>query len=203
MRRSKGNSDCNIRADYVDSVTRRTVLKYEVLIYGSPVLREKAIPIEKVDSSVRQLAKDMLETMYGGNGIGLSAEQVGRTESICVIDVSAVRESGDENESQSNPDVLMPLVMVNPEISLTSGEQTGQEGCLSFPEIFISIKRAEKVTVRFINRDNQEETVRASGLLARVIQHEVDHLHGILFVDRMSPVQKVAIAGKLKRLRRS
>ena len=178
------------------------IMKYEVVIYGNPVLRKKAVHVEEVDDNIRQLARDMLETMYAGSGIGLAAEQIGRTEPICVIDVPAQRDTGEGDGSPDNPDISMPLVMINPRITGLSGEQEGQEGCLSFPEMFISVKRALEMTVAFVSLDNQEETIHVKGLLARVVQHEVDHLDGILLTDRISPVQKVAIAGKLKKLRR-
>lgn len=177
-------------------------MTYEVLIYGNPALRKKAAPIEKVDGAVKRLAKNMLETMHGKSGIGLAAEQIGRTESICVIDISGAREDDGGEELQDPPDVSMPLVLINPEIIEKSGEQTGREGCLSFPEIYVSIKRAAEATVRYMDLENEQASVHARGLLARVIQHEVDHLNGILLADKMSMVQKAAIAGKLKRLKR-
>jgi peptide deformylase len=96
----------------------------------------------------------------------------------------------------------MPVVMINPRIVEEEGQQSGQEGCLSFPEIFVGVKRAAKVTAAFMNLEGREEKVLAQGLFARAIQHELDHLNGVLLVDRMSPVQKVANAGKLKRLKK-
>jgi peptide deformylase len=175
-------------------------LKYDVVVYGDPVLREKAVAVEKVDDSIRALAKDMLATMYDSNGLGLAAEQIGRTENLCVIDVPSSHDVDVGTGPLQNPDVAMPLVLVNPRVTETSGEETAQEGCLSFPEIFVSIKRAEELTVVFTDLDNKERSLRVRGLLARTVQHEMDHLHGVLLVDRMSAVQKVAARGKLKRL---
>jgi peptide deformylase len=178
-------------------------LIYDIVTYGKPVLRERAAKVEKVDDNIRQLVKDMLDTMYANNGLGLAAEQVGHNESICVIDMPPESESSGIEVSQLNKDVILPLIMINPEIVELTGEQTGQEGCLSFPDVFVTVKRAMEVTVRFLDLENREVTVKADGLLSRAIQHEVDHLNGILLVDKMSTVQKVAVSGKLKRLKKA
>ena len=173
-----------------------------VVLYGDPVLRTKATPVGEVTDEIRALAREMLDTMYAHDGAGLAAEQIGRTESVCVIDVSPGR-GGDEGEhSVENPDVPMPLVMINPEITQSEGQQRAPEGCLSFPEVFVQVTRSAEVTARFVDEDGSSRTVCARGLLARAIQHEIDHLNGILLVDQMTPVQKVAVAGKLKRIRR-
>jgi len=171
------------------------------MFFGDPVLRQKAVAVQKIDAEIRRMATGMLETMYRSNGLGLAAEQIGRREAVCVVDVSP-QETKEEGESSACTHVPMPLIMVNPEIREMKGEQTGQEGCLSFPEIFVLVKRAEEVDVSYTNLESRTETVHAGGLLARAIQHEIDHLKGILLVDHMSPVQKVAVAGKLKRLKR-
>ena len=165
---------------------------YRVVRYGNSALRRKAKPVERVDASVRKLAQDMLASMYAEKGLGLAAEQIGRNEAICVIDVPAEQACG----------VPMPLVLVNPEIIDLEGEQVGQEGCLSFPGIFVNIARAETVTVRYLDLEGRQQTVVVHGLLARACQHEMDHLNGVLLVDRMSAVQKVASAGRLKRLKK-
>ena len=178
-------------------------MKYDILIYGNPMLREKAKSIENVDDNIGQLAKDMLETMYDRNGLGLAAEQIGHTESICVIDVPLEKDAEGENGTRDNPNISMPLVMINPGITKMSGEQERQEGCLSFPELFISIKRAAETTVTFTNLHNEKVTIEVKGLLARTVQHEIDHLNGILLTDRMSPVQKGVAAGKLKKLKKT
>jgi peptide deformylase len=178
-------------------------LKYEIRTYGSAVLRKKAVPVTKIDDSIKQLAKDMLQTLYKSNGLGLAAEQIGRTESICVIDVPPAVDVEKEGGPRLNPSVRMPLVMLNPEIVEMVGTLIAQEGCLSFPEIFVNVKRAAEITVRFKNLAGKEEVLRAVGLLARAVQHEVDHLNGVLLVDRMSPVQRVTMAGKLRKLKKS
>ncbi len=177
-------------------------VEYEVLTYGNKLLRRKASPVEEVTDDVRGLVQDMLRTMYASDGLGLAAAQVGRPEAVCVIDIPPMRDEETGTPKRENPDVRMPLVLVNPRITERDGEQVGSEGCLSFPEIFVTVKRAQTVTVEFLDMENELRSVRAAGLLARAIQHELDHLHGVLLVDRMSAVQKVAVAGKLKRLRK-
>jgi len=177
-------------------------LKFEITTYGNPVLKKKAVPVGKIDDSIKQLARDMLDTMYSSNGLGLAAEQVGHTESICVIDLPASMDVDDVTKQRSNPDVKMPIIMLNPVIDKMEGVQVGQEGCLSFPEIFVTIKRAAKVEVRFKDLSGKDAVLAVSGLLARTVQHEVDHLNGMLLVNRMSPVQKLSNAGKLKKLKK-
>ena len=171
-------------------------MSYKVLTYGRDELRTVADPVPEVTDEIRRMAKDMLEAMYAANGLGLAAEQVGRREAICVIDVPMETL---EPEDRSMP---MPLIMVNPETVESEGLQIEQEGCLSFPEIFVKIKRAAGVEVAYTDLSNRRQQIRASGLLARAIQHELDHLQGILLVDRMSAMQKVAVSGKLKRLKK-
>jgi peptide deformylase len=171
--------------------------KYKVLTYGNSALRKKAAPVKTVDAAMRKLAKDMLEAMYDSKGIGLAAQQIGRTEAICVIDVPKTRDA-----AEAAADIQMPIIMVNPTIETMSGEQKGDEGCLSFPEIFVAIKRANEVTVSFLNLQNKQQTINTVGLAARAVQHELDHLNGVLLVDRMSAIQKIGVAGKLKRLKK-
>jgi len=180
---------------------RSGILVYEVLTYGSPALREKARPVGEVTDDTRALADDMLCTMYDHNGIGLAAEQIGRVEAICVIHVPPELD-GEEDGPRLNPDVEMPLILVDPEITESQGTQEGQEGCLSFPEVFTTVRRAAEVTVVYTTLDNERVSATVRGLLARAVQHEIDHLNGVLLVDRMSAVKKVAIAGRLKKLRR-
>jgi peptide deformylase len=172
-----------------------------VVTYGNDVLREKAVPVAEVTDDVRKLASDMLESMYAAKGVGLAAEQVGRVERVCVIDVP--RDMEKEACRVENATITMPLVMINPEIIATEGKQRNEEGCLSFPDIGAPISRADKVTVSYTDLDGKRQTITARGLLSRAIQHETDHLEGVLLVDRMSAMQKMSVSGQLKRLQRA
>ena len=173
---------------------------YTIVTYGNEVLRSKATPVIEVTDDIRVLAASMLDTMYASNGVGLSAEQIGRTESICVIDIP---EDAEKKEfRQANSSIEMPLIMINPQIISVTGEQRDEEGCLSFPKIGVMITRAEQATVSFTNLQGIRQTLTTGGLLARAVQHELDHLDGILLVDKMNAVQKLAASGKLRRLQR-
>ena len=176
----------------------------DITKYGHPALREKGRRIERVTAEIRNLAADMLETMHAAEGLGLAAQQVGRAIMLTVIDVSA-----SDRPSQllidGRPQDLaasMPLVLVNPQVRNPEGEQIGPEGCLSIPEVNADIRRAEKVTVRAQNLDGQEVIFDCTGLLARVTQHEMDHLNGILFIDRMDAATRVSFDGKLKKMQK-
>lgn len=171
-----------------------------ICTYGNPVLRKRAVEVKEVDDDVRALAQAMLETMHKERGLGLAAEQVGRTECLFVIDIPAESDVG-EGDVRDNPDIEMPLVFINPKITgHTDDVQIGQEGCLSFPEIFAAVDRWYEIDAEYTDLEGNPQSLHAKGLLARAIQHELDHLDGILLVDRMSHVKKVALAGKLKRL---
>ena len=171
-----------------------------ICTYGNPILRKKAEEVREVTDALRELAKEMLETMYAERGVGLAAEQVGRSESLFVIDIPPDSDM-DEQEQRENPDVEMPLVCINPEILAHSDDiQIGPEGCLSFPDIFADVERWYEVDAEYTDLEGCRKKVHAKGLLARAIQHELDHLNGVLLVDRMSPVKKVTLGGKLKRL---
>jgi len=176
-------------------------LKYDIVTYGHPVLREKSRRIAGVDSGIRKLAGDMLETLRVSNGVGLAAQQIGRTEAICVIDVPTTLSSGQPRPQESEPPAKMPIVMINPRIKESEGEEVCEEGCLSFPEMFVPIERAEIVTVQFGDLDGETHVIRARGLLGRAIQHELDHLAGRLLVDRMDALRKIELRGQLEQLR--
>jgi peptide deformylase len=169
--------------------------------YGNEILRRKAVPVAEVTEEIRRLVGDMLESMYAAKGVGLAAEQVGRTECVCVIDVP--RDAEKEACRAENAAVPMPLVLINPEITAAEGKQRNEEGCLSFPEIGAPITRADKVTVAYTDLDGVRRTLTARGLLSRAIQHETDHLNGVLLVDRMSAMQKMSVAGQLRRLQKA
>ncbi|VGO22024.1 Peptide deformylase [Pontiella sulfatireligans] len=164
------------------------------------MLRQKAVEVTTVTAEIHELAKEMLETMHVEGGVGLAAEQVGRTERMFIVDIPVDSDVGDDGVRE-NPAVDMPLVFINPKITgHTDDVQIGPEGCLSFPDIFANVERWYEVDAQYIDLDGFPKTIHAKGLLARAIQHELDHLNGILLVDRMSHVKKVALSGKLKRL---
>lgn len=176
-------------------------MTYEILTYGHPALRRKAIRVASVNRDVVQLAEDLLKTVRRVKGLGLAAAQVGRPEAVCVIEIPPAldaREGGREN-----PDVAMPLILINPEPVASRGTQTGQEGCLSFPEIFIEFERPYEVTVSYTDLAGRHTQVVGRGLLARALLHEMEHLAGVLLVDHMSPVQKLNAAARLKRLKKA
>ena len=178
-------------------------MKLEIRKYGDPVLREKAEPVEKVDDRIRTLAKNMIETLHGDDGgVGLAAQQVGDTVAVCVIEAPAEYDT-DEKGVRFNPDVKMPLVLINPEIIEASKEtEVRDEGCLSFPDIYAPVRRPMEINLGFMDLNGKPQNLRLKRFIARVVQHEMDHLHGVLLVDRMATLKKIALAGQLKRLRK-
>jgi len=161
----------------------------DIVIYPDPVLREKAAPIEKVDGEILKLIDDMVDTMYGapGTGIGLAANQIGKLVRLVVIDLRA-------------PEYKHGLLaLINPEIVAASGEMTCQEGCLSLPDYFSNVKRYEEVTVKALDKNEQPIEINASGLLAVVLQHEIDHLDGKLFIDYLGPISRDLFRRKWKK----
>jgi len=188
------------RVLYLTVLKARFGVILPVVTFGHEILRQKAVPVAETTDTVRQLVRDMLESMYAAKGVGLAAEQVGRTESVCVIDVP--RDAEKEACRDENAAITMPLVLINPEVTATEGKQRNEEGCLSFPEIGAPITRADKVTVSYTSLDGARHSLSARGLLSRAIQHEIDHLNGILLVDKMSAMQKMSVAGQLKRLQK-
>jgi peptide deformylase len=176
-----------------------------ILQYGDPILRAKGKQIEKIDDHIRELAANMIETMHAANGIGLAAQQVGEALRLTVLDVSQIEDRPSTlklNGEDVDPTAAMPLVLINPEIKLGDETEIGTEGCLSFPEINGQIERAESTMVRAQNLEGDKIEIVATGLLARAIQHEVDHLNGILFIDRMNSAAKAALSSRLKRLQK-
>jgi peptide deformylase len=180
-------------------------MKLPIVGYGNPVLRAKGVRIEAIDEHVRELAANMIETMREAHGVGLAAQQVGEALQLTVVDVEEVEERPSTmklNGAEIDPKSAMPLVLLNPELVLGEEVDLGLEGCLSFPEITADIWRASSVALRAQTLDGQVVEIEASGLLARALQHEVDHLNGILFIDRMSAATKVALRSRLKRLQK-
>ena len=176
-----------------------------ILEYGAPILRAKGTPIDNIDDRVRELAANMIETMHAANGVGLAAQQVGEALQLTVLDVSLVEDRPSTLKVDGNdvdPKAAMPLVLINPEIELQSATETGVEGCLSFPEITGNIERAKSAIVRAQTLEGGTMEIEATGFLARAIQHEGDHLNGILFIDRMNSAAKAALSSRLKRLQK-
>ena len=177
----------------------------QIFEYGDPILRVKGKPIENMDDRIRELAANMIETMHAANGVGLAAQQIGEALQLTVLDVSLVEDRPSTlklDGKDVDPKAAMPLVLINPEIELRGTTEVGVEGCLSFPEITGDIERAKSVIVRAQTLDGGTIEIEASGFLARAIQHEGDHLNGILFVDRMNSAAKAALSSRLKRLQK-
>ncbi len=151
--------------------------RLEIRILGDPVLRQKAEPLAAVDAETRRLIEDMFETMYGAEGVGLAAPQVGLSQRVIVVDP---REKGVE-----------PFALVNPVVlDASEAVERGEEGCLSIPGLKEIVERPAEVVVEALGPDGEQLRIEATGLLARVLQHEVDHLDGILFLDRVSPLKR-------------
>ena len=163
---------------------------YKILTEPNPILRQVSQPIDCVTDEHRQLMDDMLETMYDAPGIGLAAIQIGKPLRIIVMDIS-----DSENNEPKNP-----LYLVNPEIIETSETvKPYKEGCLSVPEVFDTLERPETITVRYLDYHGNQQTIHADGLLAVCIQHEMDHLAGILFIDRLSKLKRSLAMSKLRK----
>ena len=180
-------------------------MRLRILQYGSPVLRAKGRPVEEIDDRIRQLAADMIETMRAANGVGLAAQQIGEALQLTVVDVSQIEDRPSTlklNGQEVDPKAASPLVLINPEIVLGHETSLSVEGCLSFPEITGDIERAQSVRGRARTLDGSTTEFEATGLLARALQHEVDHLNGILFIDRMSSGAKATLASRLKRMQK-
>ncbi|MBR1871162.1 MAG: peptide deformylase [Kiritimatiellae bacterium] len=171
----------------------------DIVKYGNKILREKASPVAIVTPELRNLAEEMIATMHDARGVGLAAQQVGRRESVCVIDIPDGCEDDAATEA-FNKQVVQPLVMFNPVILASSGENMGKEGCLSFPNMSGEVLRAETVTCQYLDVAGVMQVVTAKGFLARAIQHETDHLSGILYVDHYTPEQKKSREKRLAKL---
>jgi peptide deformylase len=156
----------------------------DIHVLGSPVLREETVPVAEVTDELRSLIRDMFETMYAANGIGLAAPQIGRRERIAVIDVAE-----------------KPFAIINPEIVEREGTVRGEEGCLSIPEVYGDVERSARVVVRGLDEQGRPLEVEGTDLLARCLQHEIDHLHGRLFIDYFSTLKKRSAKAKWERER--
>ncbi len=160
-----------------------------ILEVPHPLLKRRAAPVEQIDEEIRQLVRDMFETMYAAPGIGLAAPQVGVGKRLCIVDVSEEKNA--------------PLCLVNPHITWRSENLvTAEEGCLSLPDQYAEVTRPDAVELVFQDETGAERKLRAEGLLARCIQHEVDHLDGILFIDHISALKRNMILRKMAKARR-
>lgn len=164
----------------------------QIIIAPDPILKARAVPVTRVDTALIRLMDDMLETMYDAPGIGLAAPQVGVLKRVIVVDIAG---------SEETPN---PLCLVNPEITWQSETQhTFNEGCLSFPDQFSDVTRPSKCRVRYIDRNNTEQELAADGLLATCVQHEIDHLDGILFIDHISQLKRSIVMRKLAKWKKT
>jgi len=167
------------------------VARLPIIVAPDPRLKERAKPVDNVDDEVRQLMDDMLETMYDAHGVGLAAPQVGVLKRVIVVDCAR----GDDEPE--------PLALANPEVVWESDQiEPREEGCLSLPEHYAEVKRPASVRVRYLDRENEIREIEAEGLLAVCIQHEIDHLNGVLFVDHIGSVKRGMIIRKLTKAKR-
>ncbi len=168
----------------------------EITEFPEPILKEKAKPIDQIDDRLQALIQDMFETMYAAPGVGLAAPQVGISLRLFVYDIGG-------REGQKNPgrgaDPMQAGVFVNPEIVSMEGAQSDEEGCLSVPNYRQVVKRANRVRIKGLNREGREIEVEGEGLLARMFQHEMDHLNGILYIDRISSLKRNIFLRKFKK----
>ncbi len=166
-------------------------MKLPVYLYGHPTLRNLSEPVEEGYPDLKTLVADMFETMYASDGVGLAAPQIGRNIDLVVIDADPVSETFPECKGRK-------LVIINPELEILDGEKVSRsEGCLSLPGISEDVKRVEHIRLKWVDEDFQPHEEEISGFLARIVQHEIDHLDGNLYIDHISPLRKQFIRGKL------
>ena len=175
--------------------------------YGESILKTKGEKIEVFDEALVDLANEMLETMYEGNGIGLAAQQIDQAIMLCVVDVAPDEGEPDYDyllDGRKPPvDLIMPMALVNPVITQTSAEtECVEEGCLSFPDIRGDVTRPAAIVVEYQDLDGEPHRLEGDGILARCVQHEVDHLNGVLYIDRMSPKALSKIKAEVKKLKK-
>ena len=176
-----------------DSVVLHETAPLQLRYYGDPVLRKRAEPVAEITEAGRQLAEQMLETLHAtGNGIGLAATQVGILKRLIIVHI------GEEDDEEYEP-----LVLFNPELLSSEGEIVAEEGCLSIPDVTADVKRPEKIVVEGIDVENESIRIEADGLLARVLQHEIDHLNGVLFIDRISGLKRRLLSEELTRIQQA
>jgi peptide deformylase len=176
-----------------------------IVLFGDPVLRTVGAKVGAITDEVKRFVEDMLDTMRDADGVGLAAQQVGLAVQLAVVDIREVEDRPSKmwvNGVEVDPAGYMPMVLLNPELTFGSEKELGVEGCLSFPKMNADISRFTKLRCKTTTLENMPLEFEAEGFLARAIQHEVDHLNGVLFIDRMSSAAKAGLAGKLKRLMR-
>ncbi|WP_163327886.1 peptide deformylase [Desulfurobacterium thermolithotrophum] len=164
----------------------------EIRIYPDDVLKKKAEVVTEFNEELEQLVNDMFETMYKRGGVGLAANQIGILKRVVVIDLNSGKEKQGEEQ----------IVLINPEIVALEGEEVKEEGCLSLPGLYKKVKRAVYAKVKAQNLKGEEFTIEGEGLLARAFQHEIDHLNGVVFIDKLSPLQRRLALEKYKKLKR-
>ncbi len=162
----------------------------EIIKYGSKVLRRKADPVDGVNAATKSLIQDLFDSLEEADGVGLAAPQIGVSQRVIVVDVSASEKD------------LPPLALIDPRITIGEGMSIAEEGCLSIPEVYGDVKRYTNIEVEALDRDGARFKFSAEGFYARVLQHEIDHLDGILFVDHISPLKRQLLRGALKRLKK-
>ncbi len=177
----------------------------KIVHFNHPILRKKGAPVTQFDESLQKLAAAMIETMHAARGIGLAAQQIGEALQLCVVDLRATESEFDwELDGAHTPlDLFMPMVVVNPSVTAVPEPTTVyEEGCLSFPKINGDVVRPDEITLKFQDAHGHSHTLHCNGLLARCIQHEADHLNGILFIDRMDKATLELIDPEIKALKK-
>ena len=176
--------------------------KYNIIIVPDPILKQEAQPVAKVDDSIRKQMEAMLETMYAAPGIGLAANQVSLLNRVLVIDL-AKREERGYGEKEDAADQAGPLCMANPEVVWESENMSVmEEGCLSIPKQYADVERPATVKVKYLDDDGKEAELEAEGLLSHCVQHEIDHLNGVLFVDYLSSLKRNMILRRVEKLKK-
>ena len=171
--------------------------------YGEPILRQKGAMVEAFDGNLHKLIDDMFDTMEAAQGIGLAAQQIGQAIQLCIVDVTGVDDRPSAlfiDGKESDVEEFMPLVLINPRIELSGSQEAGPEGCLSFPSIYGEVTRPQRARVTAKDGHGNEFSFECEGLLSRCIQHEVDHLNGLLFIDRMNGAERDKIRDEVNDL---
>lgn len=181
-------------------------MRLKIVRFNEPILRKKGAKVTVFDAALAKLADDMIAAMHAAEGIGLAAQQVGQAIQLCVVDLRPSEAEFDWQYDGARPplEIFMPLVLVNPEVTLVPKPTTVyEEGCLSFPQIRGDVIRPDEITVKFQDAAGHAHVLRCNGLLSRCIQHEVDHLNGVLYIDRMEKDVVAALEPELKALKKA